>query len=338
MTKLKDLLLPTTIKDYAPTKTPIFTHDLIFIDSFDRIKHVSQYKRIVEPTDYASKNCILDSTSGIKTYTDQILSDYSFINTDGTMFQIEMVGDVHGVCPCIHISLDDLPVDAVKTLFGERLNSKGEPIYHIFKFGIYPQEKKELETNYPLASNPYITKTGKKWVDTTNRDFPNFDEYLFNGKKFIQHISYNKFVSCFEIQPIVWRVRNWSKLPQSINPQGNGTAKFLDLKSEKALFGLYFHDDIIENWILYKDIVKNQKVSQRLLNNCCLWQNSLIRGYLNGIDVNYIKNANGNPAFNAPCRQNFERRGFINAALDIELDDFIKIDNPFYGKDYLDLN
>ena len=56
-----------------------------------------------------------------------------------------------------------------------------------------------------------------------------------------------------------------------INPKGNGKAKWFDLISEKILTG---------NMPFYPD--EDDK-------NSTMWQNSMPRGYLNGIDVRNIK-------------------------------------------------
>ncbi len=336
MTKLKDLLIPTTVKNYAYDDTPIVTKDLVFIDSFNRLKSVPTHKRLVQPTDFASEH-ILNSSTESKLYTSQILSDYNYIDTDGEFYEIDMIYDVHGVCPCIHVKFNNTLIENIKTLLGQKSNINGKILYHTLKFGVYPQERRELEYEYSIFPHLYFTKTGKKFVDTTNNDFSVLNEYLHDGKKYIRYISYDKSVDWFEVQPIIWRIRNWKDLPKTINPQGSGTAKYLDLKSEKALLGLYLHDDFLDNWNLYKDLVGN-KNAKKLEENCCLWQNSIVRGFLNGIDVNYIKNANGNPAYSAPSIQNFEKNNFIKNALDIEISDFIKIENPFYGKDFTDLD
>ncbi len=337
MPKLNELLLPKTIKNCASDKTPILTNDLVFVDSLSQLKNTPPYKLIVEPTDFASKNCILDSRSGVKIYTDQILNDYNYIDTDGKSFKISTVNNIHGVCPCIHVKLNDVIIENMSALFGVRLNVKGKPLYHTFKFGVYPQDKKDLETEFSLALASYFTKTGRNFTDTTKHNFPELTEYWHKGKKYVRFISMQNYVSWFEVKPIIWRVRNWSALPASINPHGTGAADFLDLKSEKALFGLCFHDDIIDESDIYSSLIGN-KNPEKLSGNCRLWQNSFVRGFLNGIDVNYIKNANGNPAFNAPCVQNFEGKGFINTALGMELSDFVKQENPFYINGYLDLD
>ena len=333
MTKLKDLLIPTTVKDCTYDNTPIITRDLVFVDSFSRLNSVPMYKRKVKPTDFAFEHT-LDSRDS---YISQILSDYSYIDTDGEFYEIDMCYDVHGVCPCIHVKFNNALIEDMKTLLGQKSNRKGKILYHTLKFGVYPQERKELEEEFANFPDLYFTKTGKKFVDTTNTNFPTLSEYLHNGKKYVRYVSYDNSVDWFEVQPIIWRIRNWKDLPQSINPQGTGTAKYLDLKSEKALLGLHFHDDFLDNWTSYKDLVGDQDV-QKLEENCSLWQNSIVRGFLNGIDVNYIKNANGNPAYSAPSIQNFEQNNFIKSALDIEISDFIKLENPFYGKDFTDLD
>ncbi len=343
MVKLKDLLMPFTVKDYAYDDTLIKTSDLVFVDSCKKLKSIPTKKRKIKPTDFASKH-MLDSREEAKTYIDQILSDYAYSELDGKLYNIDTVNEVHGVCPCIHVKLNKALIENITPLLGQRTNSQGEVFYHTFKFGVYPQTKRELETEFSALPESYFTKTGKIFVDTSDSYFSNLDELFHKGKKYIRCFSFDGDVEWFEVQPIVWRIRNWKELPKTINPHGTGTAKYLDLKSEKALLGLYFHEDLLDNWNdflahwpSYRDLM-GAKDMRKLSFNCQLWQNSIVRGFLNGIDVNFIKNENGNPDYGTPCISNFEQNNFIKSAMDMELSDFIKLENPFYNTGYLDLD
>ena len=103
------------------------------------------------------------------------------------------------------------------------------------------------------------------------------------------------------VEPIVWKIQNWSELPKEINPNGNGVAEYIELVTEQAIIaGMNFYpteDD----------------------ENAELWQNSTIRGYLNGINVNNIK-SNGNLEFGAPHGGDFSSGGFLQEAFDCELE------------------
>ena len=45
----------------------------------------------------------------------------------------------------------------------------------------------------------------------------------------------------FKVELIIWIIRNWEDLPTVINPRGNGTAKYIDLKSEEGIMTLPFY-------------------------------------------------------------------------------------------------
>lgn len=85
-------------------------------------------------------------------------------------------------------------------------------------------------------------------------------------------------------------------MPKNINPAGNGKAKYFDLRAEEAITGnIPFYP--------YSDDFYNT-----------LWQNSMIRGFLNGIDVRDITE-NGNPKFTASRGGDFSGQcNFINEA------------------------
>ena len=103
------------------------------------------------------------------------------------------------------------------------------------------------------------------------------------------------------------KIRNWDELPKEINPTGSGKAKFIDIKTDEAIIsGIPFYPD-------YND------------ENCSIWQNSTVRGYLNGINVNNIK-TNGNTRFTASKGGNFTgKNNFLAEALNIELNKTLKV-------------
>lgn len=87
----------------------------------------------------------------------------------------------------------------------------------------------------------------------------------------------------FKVEPITFIINNWDELPREINPYGNGMASFIDVTSENAIMAKKFfpHEP-------------SKHLSKKEINKCALWQNSHIRGYLNDIYVDEIKD-NGNP-------------------------------------------
>ena len=79
----------------------------------------------------------------------------------------------------------------------------------------------------------------------------------------------------FEVEYIPWVIKNWDELPKSINPDGTGKAKTMDLYSVNMIrSGLPFYPSILA---AYGNV----------------WQNSTIRGYLNGYNMTYLNGVKG---------------------------------------------
>lgn len=86
-------------------------------------------------------------------------------------------------------------------------------------------------------------------------------------------------------------------MPKEINSNSSGTAKFINVVSQKAIIGG------IPYYVNVFDTYGN------------LWQNSTIRGFLNGTDVCNIQ-TNGNPECSAQNGGNFTNMGFLQQAFD----------------------
>ena len=88
-------------------------------------------------------------------------------------------------------------------------------------------------------------------------------------------------------------------MPESINPKGNGKAKYFDLRAEEA---------ITSNMPFYPDEDDQ---------NSTMWQNSPVRGFFNGIDVRNIQ-SNGNIEYGASRGGNFTGEcNFLNEAFNL---------------------
>jgi len=113
-----------------------------------------------------------------------------------------------------------------------------------------------------------------------------------------------------KVEPISFIIKNWNDMPKSINFKGHGKAKFFDLRAEEA---------IISNIPFYKHRarVKNSPLWS-------MWQNSTIRGFLNGINVNNITE-NGVPKFGAAYGGDFTRDfNFLNEAFNLSREPMIE--------------
>ena len=69
------------------------------------------------------------------------------------------------------------------------------------------------------------------------------------------------------MEKIKWIIENFDNLPKQLNPNGDGKATYISLRSERVLVcGIPFN-------YCNKD------------KNCELWKFSLLRAYLNGLDM-----------------------------------------------------
>ncbi|MCL2341662.1 MAG: hypothetical protein FWC53_00945 [Firmicutes bacterium] len=98
-------------------------------------------------------------------------------------------------------------------------------------------------------------------------------------------------------------------MPQYINPEGTGEAEYVDLQPEYGLqTRIPFYTDVDMNYIL--------------------WQNSTIRGFLNGIDVRNITE-NGNTKYTEPNGGNFTGEcNFLNEAFNLAREPIVEYAIP----------
>lgn len=102
-------------------------------------------------------------------------------------------------------------------------------------------------------------------------------------------------------------------MPTSINPKGNGKATYIDVRTEEAIMsGIPFYPNDNDE-------------------NISFWQNSSVRGFLNGIDVRNIR-TNGNRNYTSPNGGNFSGHGFLQEAFITQEDEKeiqVKQPNPY---------
>ena len=246
------------------------------------------------------------------------------------------------ICPCLNINVDRLKskID-ILTVYenNENICGKNILIYNL----CYPQSKVDDETNKKLNDlyhKNLLKKTGKVYhgpVYTTNIE-ENY-EYEFENNKYVRcliTIAYEQGeyyndgttrklgVFWFKVEPILWEVLNWEDLDWE-NFKKNKD-KVLILKSIKALFKMGNGQDIRDLKIPIEDlIVEDNKIiakiyteenSKRLINGKIselLWQNSQIRAYLNGYNLEQeILNGNGDKTYLPITNYNYLGKGFID--------------------------
>lgn len=169
--------------------------------------------------------------------------------------------------------------------------------YMLLNFGEYPDYNNEVV----LASDKYRDSrftqfpqaTGKEYYHQSSCTLFNGEkeiyrnrEYLIKGKKYV-HLFASVFIP---VTKISFMILNWNDLPKSINPQGTGTAKTIDLIATRTLNELPYQ--------FHRNNVKTE-------NN---WLHSSIRAFLNG-------NANTKGQF----IEDFRTNNFINQAFENEI-------------------
>ena len=313
------------------------TTDLVFLDSKNELKNFGDLQMVASATDYAIVNSVFQNAKGVsitgkkgtsgyflrsansQNSTDAVTAEGTTIlnGKDNTLFETSSaVQNTHlGIRPSVHL-------DAKKIAYAQRRlpgfvkisnvkNKSGKVVYHTIEFGEYPKTK---ASNSALLEKLYeehkIIATGKKYLGRSkndNTDFVENLEYEYRGKKYVRVpvfsnnenniYSDGSKVSNFgcvwiKVEPITWIIKNWDELPTSINPNGTKKATYLDVISEEVIMsGIPFYPD-------------------NSSENISLWQNSTIRGFLNGICVSNIKN-NGNALYGATNGGNFSKHSFL---------------------------
>ena len=362
--ELKSLILPNMLENSNSEsqyeKDTFNTEDKVFIPASWEIAMRGFDVNIASLTDYAILNYV-DKDHIATTNIDRVLSHkndpFPYYLRDSwknpqlkhdNLNKCESLGCYHhcesdvraGVRPCITIDASVLkkhPSLLYKFNVKEETNSAGELVYATMEFGSFPQSIVKDDDLKSHLRNCISCHTGKQmfvgmcimsgkeiFADIVKNDN---DKYLFLGYLALGDID-NYFSAfkhgkrpkespflVFKFEPIRWIILNWNQLDKSINPNGTGETTEMKLMAEKVLLELPFYNGGVDN--------KKNKYG-------FMWQNSTIRAYLNGIDVNQIK-SNANMEFLAEKGENFMGKGFIDVAFDevVELQETNRKLNPY---------
>ena len=199
---------------------------------------------------------------------------------------------------------------------------------HFIEIGEYPGEiaSQELQGALEEAYNggklkDGLTCTGRLFTTNGQREYckdflsKQNPEFEFNGEKYVRvvvwtlnaHRHYadgtnmpcNKHTAVWhKVEPVKLEIKNWDELPQNINPRGKriGGANIIKTETEECILsGLPFYPDWHDE-------------------NCPMWQNSLVRAFLNSAKSSEL---DGNPEFKAPLQWDFTKSGFLYQAFDM---------------------
>ena len=339
---LRNMIIPTTLKNTDPFYGKVGnrkfnTTDLIYLDSyneqFDNKKNNIDRRQSI--TDFAQMNYayifnINKTVNGqpaawIWLRSSSATNSIACILGNGEEYYTSTSYRSASLSPSLRFELSD----NIKSLsFREVKDSQGNIIYHTVQLGEYPKTKvdndlsNELERLYNNGNiNDKLICTGR-WYSTNGQKRLKEDyigkhvpEFEYNGERFVRVVSYTRepedkysdgtasgsgnSIKWVKVEPISFVIRNWNEMPKAINPKGNGRAKYFDLRAEEG---------IISNIPFYPDDDDN---------NSTMWQNSTIRGFLNGIDVRNIRK-NGNTELTAKRGGDFRGEcNFLNDAFNL---------------------
>lgn len=335
---IKDFIVPTVLKNddnnqenYGDKR--FRTEDLVYIDHYNDVKDLSNEERICFPTDYAIMNGVLVSpyrwepqnrrTCHTWLRSGESCFDASIIDLYGDLWNQDVGDTENSLRPALRLNLG--AVISARSASNEAFKL-GEYIvgrtvkYHTIEFGEYPKTYVGDKLNQCLEKEwlrGKLVATGRKYTGSLVYERPSYNrEYVYLDKRYVRVETLIADVDSefldgtsdlqngnslwVKVEPITWIIKNWDGMPKEINPKGTGKEKTMDIQTEEAIiFGIPFYLDC------------NNK-------NCSMWQNSTIRGYLNGYNVNNIT-TNGNKRYTAPKGGDFREHNFLTEAFSGEL-------------------
>lgn len=262
-----------------------------------------------------------------------------FVESDGSDNYYDASDKYAGLCPSLHYQLPSESEELEQFDIREVQDTEGNVIYHTLQIGEYVKTKVDedlsriLELLYHggkiqegiLCTGRWYSSNGQKeeYKGYAGKHSPEFE---YQGERYVRVVSYPNgeegrysdgtpagkagTIRWVKVEPISFVIKNWDEMPKSINPRGNGKAKYFDLRAEEA---------IASNIPFYPDAHDK---------NSTMWQNSSIRGFLNGIDVRKIK-SNGNIEYGASRGGNFTGEcNFLNEAFNLSREPMIEYTIP----------
>ena len=338
MAELKDFIVRTrldnTDENQKTGNSAFDTQDYVFFETYYEMKGIDSDKRYVYASDYAVMNGAFlggqrKSPKDRQSTWYWLRSAYSELDVSHVDYagslSIQIADRVSaGLCPALHLNLSSV-ISARSASSDFKIESfkdkSGKILYYTIEFGSYPQDKAKNSGELERLFNAHkLTPTGKTYTGYMKKDgsFQQNQEFEYGGKKYVRVISKkydndskykdktkapeNGTPMWAEVQPIKWKIKNWDELPRSINPNGNGTAKTIYVKSEEGIMsGIPFNPEFGKT-------------------EHTMWQNSPLRAIFNGYDLHEeLSKGNGNKRYKADKNYCFKGKGFLQEALDSSL-------------------
>lgn len=338
MAELKDFIVRTrldnTDENQKTGNSAFDTQDFVFFETYDEVKGIDSDKCYVYASDYAVMNGAFlgGERKGPKDRQStwywlrsaNSRSHVYYVRSDGSLDYKHADRKSAGLCPALHLNLSSV-ISARSASSDFKIESfkdkSGKILYYTIEFGSYPQDKAKNSGELERLFNAHkLTPTGKTYTGYMKEDgsFQQNQEFEYGGKKYVRVISkkydndseYKDKTKApedgtpmwAEVQPIKWKIKNWDELPRSINPNGNGTAKTIYVKSEEGIMsGIPFYPEYGET-------------------EHTMWQNSPLRAIFNGYDLHEeLSKGNGNKRYKADNNYRFKGKGFLQEALDSSL-------------------
>ena len=325
------------------------TTDLIYLDSLnERYKNIKNKASVrISPTDYAQMNYALvhnyvyTLTGNLSTWTwlrnSSSNATTAYITSTGKSSSTYVNCKDGGICPSLHYKLPSRKDEKVD--IKEVKDTDGNVLYYTVQIGEYPKTKVDeelsntLEQLYNKGNIQDNLKCTGRWFSGNGQRIRNKDyigihcpEFEYNGERYVRVVSYPNYeediysdgtpsgwkgtIRWAKVEPIPFVIKNWGEMPKWINPNGNGKAHYFSLRSENA---------ITANFPFYPNQIDTYRY---------MWQNSSIRGFLNGIDVENIV-TNGILEYGAGHGGNFEGEcNFLNEAFNLSREPMIEYRIP----------
>lgn len=310
------------------------TTDAISIRSWEEVENQTYEERKRSLTDFALMNDAWQShayektQAGKRTGAHWLRSD----DSDYCAFSVSFGGSrddcnlVHnkylGLCPTLSLHFPSkISARRASREIGKVRKVKsedGKTLYHTIELGEYPKTKAPEELQQTLESmyngghlRGGLKCTGKIFTTNGKQDGDEYflskqnPEFEINGEKYVRvtllnnaaryiyedgsNIGKTGNVQWVKVEPITFRIANYKELAK-------GKAKTLELDSDEIILsGLPFYPDSDHD-------------------NCSMWQNSLIRAFMNSAKTSEM---DGNPEYEAPLKWDFRNSGMLQQAFNM---------------------